>query len=290
MPAGVDRLKEAIRDVVGVERWFDLSNETLQLLLDEGFKPRSLAGAQLLTRAMCNHRTLDEPAAALERLVQLGAADIELESDGLSNVYGPDSHLENALFCQRGSLVAPMLARGALMTNGVPDQAKLDRAFWIAIVSRLLPQARLIWDAVPGLRPQLRYPDTSKKVAPLLSVVYLLGEWNVSNENNGAAMAQWLASLGADIRSKNAAGETLLHMAADKGDAELVRWLLEQGLSPNAADEDGRPAVVSAEEETTVMLLLDAGSVDEKFKPELKRRAEKNAWRRVLAWLDASKP
>lgn len=45
-----------------------------------------------------------------------------------------------------------------------------------------------------------------------------------------------------------ASGNTALHGAALRGDAELARWLLAQGADPHARDDEGKTALQRAEE------------------------------------------
>ena len=49
-----------------------------------------------------------------------------------------------------------------------------------------------------------------------------------------------LGKYGANIMAKDSSQRTLLHVAADKSDLEVVQILLDEGLDPNAADDIGQ--------------------------------------------------
>ncbi len=81
------------------------------------------------------------------------------------------------------------------------------------------------------------------------------------------AAAALLIERGADVNAFNRGGQTALHLAADRGADEVVRFLAEHGAEPDAKDRDGRtpldlasaakkqPANASGGRERTVALL-----------------------------------
>ena len=55
-------------------------------------------------------------------------------------------------------------------------------------------------------------------------------------------LAQVLLDAGADVNRQGEGGSTALHSAAQNGDEELIRLLLERGADPGLASADGRRA------------------------------------------------
>ena len=54
-------------------------------------------------------------------------------------------------------------------------------------------------------------------------------------------LATYLVAHGAEVeKAADSTGKTPLHRAAGKGDAELVMWLIENGLCINALDASGK--------------------------------------------------
>jgi len=69
--------------------------------------------------------------------------------------------------------------------------------------------------------------------------------------------------LSGNVNEVDENGQTALHMAADKGNNECVKILLEAGAHPNAADKEGinvLEAAVIGGSVAVVKLLLDAGA------------------------------
>jgi uncharacterized protein len=61
------------------------------------------------------------------------------------------------------------------------------------------------------------------------------------------SMARLLLDAGADVNGRGEGGFTALHAAAQNGDEELIRLLLERGADPElATDDDRRPADLAA--------------------------------------------
>ncbi len=68
-------------------------------------------------------------------------------------------------------------------------------------------------------------------------------------------LARLLLDAGADVNAQGEGGFTALHSAAQNGDAELVRLLLERGADPGLAAADGRrPADFAADESVRSLL------------------------------------
>ena len=68
-------------------------------------------------------------------------------------------------------------------------------------------------------------------------------------------LARLLLDAGADVDGRGEGGFTALHSAAQNGDEELVRLLLEHGADPGVATRDGmRPADLAANERVRELL------------------------------------
>jgi ankyrin repeat protein len=110
-----------------------------------------------------------------------------------------------------------------------------------------------------------------------------VGQWD------GLAIAQWLATLGCDIRSAGADGTTLLQIAAEAGDAKFVRYLLDQKIDPSTPGRYGLPALGSVEDEDVALILLEAGTDLSKMDEDgisFRRYAQGQHWSRVTRWLE----
>jgi hypothetical protein len=74
------------------------------------------------------------------------------------------------------------------------------------------------------------------------------------------------------------------------GDAQFVRFLLGQGMSPSTPGKYGLPALGSAKREDVAMVLLEAGTDMSHMNDSgwsFRHFAEDNHWGRVVEWLTA---
>ncbi len=96
---------------------------------------------------------------------------------------------------------------------------------------------------------------------------------------------------GCNIKAARADGDTLLHIAAEAGDAEFVRYLLTQGFDPSTAGQFNLPALGGTQDENGALILLEAGTdlarMDDSG-TQFRRYAEENHWKRVMDWLEAN--
>ena len=296
MPAEVTEFEVLVNRVSRADQWFNLSTFSLQKLLEEGFTVRSSEGARLLASSIGNDRGKDE--AAMLRLLELGAP---IEGGG-TEYYLEDKLIkwttfDWALQHRRASLVAPMIAQGALLSNGQRDPEKLGRAWRSAIVGGRLSAAKAVWDATPEMRPPLKFLDEDKdvygKVADRRSSPVLLLLENDSRLNGvweGLAIAQWLTGLGLDINARAANGKNLLQIAAEAGDVAMVRWLLANGVDPSAPGEYDHVALFNTEVEKIALILLDAGCRHDRLdgrRFDYREYAQSRGWKEVPNWLEA---
>jgi len=93
---------------------------------------------------------------------------------------------------------------------------------------------------------------------------------------------------GIECLQEAADGTTLLHIAAEAGDAESVRYLLAQGMDPSTPGKYDLPALGGTHDEDVAMVLLEAGADLTQLNEggyTFREYAEYNHWARVGAWL-----
>jgi hypothetical protein len=287
-PIALRRLAEEIDRRTGVHRWVDLSQETLDALQAEGFDFGSPAGRDLLVRSLRYGRNFD--AAAVGRLLELGvSAETPASPEG-------GTVLDTVLLRRHTALVEPLIERGVLLTDGKPDQAKIDSAFRAAIRGGLLAPAQRIWN-IAGTRPHpaLDFADTGRGKVPSLRrspVALLLVDPPFSYTNSEAEqIARWLGSLGNDLRSVSENGKTLMHAAVQNSDPGFMRFLLAQGLDPAVVGQSDLTKFSVRHGEDMALALLDAQLARRPggwaLPADFQAVAERQDWPRVMAWLEA---
>ena len=292
MPAAVVDFEESIDRVGRSNEWLHISEFALQRLKAEGFGFHTDEGVALLARAVTDEESHND--AAIQQLIELGVPVNTDMSPQTSHALGSGSILDEALRHQHGDLVDPLIARGQLKDHGQTSQLKLDRAFRAAIAGGRLAPVETLWNAGgPGQRPSLWFDDATDDLKPKhkqAPVTLSLGRSYFQKDNwEGMAIAQWLAARGCDLKATGVDGRTLLHIAADAGDAAMVRYLLGQGLSVSTPGRFGLPALGSAHDEDVVLALLEAGSdlaSVERDGYSLRKQAVDQHWMHVAQWLD----
>jgi hypothetical protein len=292
MPSAVSEFEDEVDKVAQSDRWQHLTAETVEQLKAEGFQFGSQAGAELLARTVANKESRDE--AAMRALIELGAplAVARKQAAGFSVTPGP--LVESALRNHHATLLQPLVARGALDTNGKRDEKKIDAAFRAAIQGGRLAGVKAVWDiAGSGTHPSLTFDDQSdddkptRKQSPV--TLFLMPPYG-DNDWQGLEIAKWLADQGCDLKARAANGETLLHIAAEAGDTRFVRYLLDQGLDASMPGEFDLPALGSTHDEDTALMLLEAGTDFSMMDgDQFLRYAKDNHWGRVVAWLKEHK-
>jgi hypothetical protein len=292
MPSTVSDFEDEVDRIAGSEGWIHLSEAAVAVLKEEHFNFTSQAGADLLARSVRNEETHDDQA--ILNLISLGAP-----IEGSRPSYGFEGRhhalIDEALKNQRAILIDPLIARGALDSNGVRDQHKIDAAFRASIAGGSLALVQKIWN-IRGNQPHpsLKFNDVSDEVKPVhkrVSVMLLLshppyekGPWG------GLGIAKWLIAQGCDMKDSKADGTTLLHIATEAEDLEFVRYLLEHGFDPSTPGRFGLPALGGAENEDVALLLLQAGTNMSKMNEDgfsFRNYAEGEHWGRVIEWLKA---
>ncbi len=290
MPVAIRDSENDIDKVAGTDNLIRLSPAGVKILQDEAFDFASQDAADTLARAAANDDSSDD---ALLALVELGAP----LDGGTADRFGPpDEHpvLWQALMHRHEALIEPLIARGALQTDGEPDQAKIDQAFQAAIAGgRLAPVQRLWREGGDTPHPSLTFTDASRddhKHSVTAPVTLLLTRSYGDNAWEGLDIAKWLVAQGCDVRAHGVDGDTLLHIAAQANAPDLVRYLLGLGMDPSTPGQYGLMALGGTSNEEVALLLLDAGADLGKWDGgvrDFRTYAERMKWNRVLAWLDA---
>lgn len=141
--------------------------------------------------------------------------------------------------------------------------------------------------------PSLSYIDSGRysegrKRAPVTSL--LLHQSYQTKPWDRLAITKWMQAKGCDIHAHGADGQTLLHVAAEAGDIQMVRNLLDQGMSASTPGAFSLPALGSAHDEDVALMLLEAVTDASKMDDggnRFRRFAVYNYWGRVVGWLDA---
>jgi hypothetical protein len=293
MPTSVSEFEGEVDKVAHSAMWLHLSGQALGKLRAEHFNFRSRAGAQVLARAVADAEAHNDKA--MLALLNLGAP---IDGAGRSTSHfwdTPGPIIEEALRNQRAILIDPLISRGALKTNGKPDQKKIDSAFRAAIVGGSLELVKRLWRVVgSNSHPSLTFDsvtDDEKPVHKKAPVTLLLARPTDQVDHwEGLAIAKWLVERGCDIKAARADGDTLLHIAAESDDADLVRYVVSKGVDASTPGQLGLPALSSAQDEDVAMVLLEAGTDMSRMDDtghQFRRYAEDNHWLRVLTWLRA---
>lgn len=293
MPAVVTEFEGEVDKVARADMWVHLSMATVEQLKSENFDFRSRDAATILARAIANEETLDNDA--ILTLIRLGTPITGARPARGMSYRGPtQSILDDALQNRRTTLIDDLVARGALITSGRFDQAKIDSAFRAAIAGGSLDAVKRMW-SVAGERshPSLTFVSRSedKKGASKLAPVTLVLEHHTyqSTPWDGLEIAKWLVSQGCNLKASAADGDTLLHIAAEAGDVSFVKYLLDQGIPASTPGRFGLPALGSAQNEDVALALLQAGtdlSMMNDAGNSFQKYAQENHWQRVMAWLD----
>ena len=285
-PAAVRKLAQDMTKHSGVDRWVRISPATLQSLQREGFDFASPAGRDLLVRSIRYQGNLD--SAALLQLLDLGAsAETPASSSGATVL---DIVLRRRLL----PLAAPLIERGVLMTDGKPDQKKIDSAFRSAIASGRMESAKLVW-RIAGTRPHpaLDFADVgrggtaSRRRSPV--VLLLEQDWG-DDDWEGVEIARWLETLGNDLSAVSEDRRTLMHIAAEAHDPDLMKYLLERHFDPAILGQKTLMAYSVKHGEEMALALLDAQALRAtgwELPTDYRKVAMLQDWRLVIAWLDA---
>lgn len=294
MPEHVIEFEKEVDEVAQAHQWIHIGSQAIDYLRADHFPFSSHEGGEVLLRAIADKDQKDNQA--ILQLMELGAPwSIQLDSnETFRDARG--SALTFALANQRVPVVNVLLEQGALRERGIVDQKKLDGAFRAAIQGGRLELVQEIWDAGGTLHPSLTYDDVSADPKPITKrapVTLLLSHPPYKTEPwDGLEITKWLIAKGCDIHAHGADGRTILHIAAEAGDAKMVRYVLDQGVSASTPGAFALPALGYTQNEDVVLMLLKAGTDLSKMDDGgkwLRQAAVSNHWVGVAGWLDAHK-
>jgi ankyrin repeat protein len=203
--------------------------EILKLLLDAGADPEaaiaSTGATPLVIAAGTGH--VDVVRALLAKHVHTDS--------------GQQPALHTAIVQGEGALMVPiLLAAGA--NPKLIDQTNGESPLHLAVKYRSLAAITALLDA--GVSPDL--PDKIGMTPIMLA--------------DRTAVADLLLARGAKLDSHDAKGHGALFTAAQRGDAEMVVWLLAHGADAHAADHDGVTPLHLTANGRIVRLLVAAGA------------------------------
>jgi hypothetical protein len=290
MPSTIKDFENTVDKVGRALEWTHLSMFSMEQLAAEHYNFRSQASADMLARATGNDNVHDE--SAIVRLVRSGAP-IEGGLTRNARQRRPEgSPIQAALENQLEHVANELISRGALRTADHLDPKKLDAAFRAAIRGGRLALVQKIWVQDTRQRPALAFDDVTDDEPARTQrsdVILLLSHHTYERRRwEGLQIAKWLVENGSDLRARAANGTTLLHIAAEAGDEELVRHLLAQGIDPSTPGRYELPALASTRDEDVAMVLLEAGTDPTRLNDggsTFLDYAEYNHWARVCAWL-----
>ena len=277
--------------------------EIVKLLLDRGATIELGAGDDAYGTPL--HRACWQGNLELVRLLLDRGAQINSENNG------HETPLGFAVGEGRIDVVRYLLDRGAdLNKSGLVASAALENRIEIAqlLLGRGAEAGKAIHYAaekgnLPLVQLLLRYPvdrslrdDESRTPLHLAAmcrdyerlhqyckIVDLLLEQGYSLEDSSSggrkvihlagnrAMLEHLLNRDADINTPSITGRTPLHQYCGGNDVEFIRFLLDHGANPNAADKDGTMPIHlavtrdSAEAKTIVEMLLQRGATLDVF-------------------------
>jgi len=296
MPSTISDFEDEVDLIARSSIWINLTRDAIEYLKAEGYDFSSPAAGDMLARAIANEGTHDDEA--MLSLIALGAPIDRPIPRGRPHLEVERSVIEEALLKRRAILIDPLIAKGALQTDGKPDQGKIDAAFRAAIRGGDLTFVQKIWEiAGDSQRPTLTFDGISSELSidsdsrarlrkPSPVTLLLSPPSNATRPWDGLAIAKWLAAQGCDLKAAAADGTTLLQIATEAGHADFVRYLLDQGIHTSTPGRSGLPTLDSAANEEVALILLEAGA-DTSRMSDFRDRAEAKHWTRVLAWLSA---
>ena len=261
MPSAVTKFMDAVDEAGGAHDFINLSSAGVTRLTSEAYDFTSQDAANLLANANANPDTKDEGILAL---IDAGAP---LRGGHQSFGFGAASAgdadlLSDAVSLNRGPIIDLLISKGLLMRDGQPDRVAIDAAFDASVGEGHLGVFQKLW----AFHPSLTYedsifppPDTGPGTKTSPVTLLLNNDYARTQDWDGLAIAKILLDHGCDINAGNGRAETLLHIAAKAGDADMVRYLLDHGAKVDALDEMGDAPLNASTDDAVSIMLLDAG-------------------------------
>lgn len=294
MPKALTDFMDAVDEVGRSDDFIHLSSFSVQRLEREGFDFKSQKGADLFYKAINGDKVRDD--AGLLRLIELGVPVMTGRPSKEEGRRSSDSPIDAALRHRHDGLIDPLLSRGALETGGKPNQVRIDSAFQAAIAGGRLAAVQRIWSQA-GTRPHPSLffkPQSFEGKKKRSSVTLLLKRDDGDTAWEGLEIAQWLIGQGCDLRASDADGKTLLDIAVEADDIPMVKYLIAQGVAPNAPTYGGSSALGGVDRDEDMAMLLIAHGADpwalQTDRYDFVGYSRGKGWTRVVAWMEAHKP
>lgn len=289
MPHAVSALEDEIDQIAGSTRWVSGTPETLALLEENGFDPRSSVGAELAAALALRTGITSTPDSATAALIEL-LLDRGVRLDATVKRPMPwgggDERPESRVVLGDWLLGQAVEARDTKLFAKLADRGLLARANQVVLTEMLhrgaacLPEiARALVKA--GADP--RHPPSNGSALTAVRKGY--GACDGRSEDEVVAIATALLELGVLTEARDDLGWTAL-MGVDS--PALARVLLAGHANLNARDKDGTTPLLSTDDDRVALILLRAGA-DPHVKDErgtLRERAVKQHMPATLAWLD----
>jgi uncharacterized protein len=195
--------------------------ELVGLLLDKGadINQANADGSTALALAIAGRRQ-----DVVQLLLERGASTAGLAPRG-------STLLATAAFGGDEQLVRVLLDHGC--DPNEPDGTGKGPLVY-ASAKALTPIVRMLLDA--GADVNRAYAHN------LTALMWAAGYPNIVAAPDGIATAELLAARGASIRAVDDRGRSALMIAAERGHAEMVRWLIAQGADASLRDGQGKTA------------------------------------------------
>ena len=283
IPDTVTAAETAIDDLAGTDRWIHVTPDGLADLDALHFNYAGAPGAALLINVLSDDQSDNAVVSALlDRHVSLAGSAPSSDPDTVK------LPLDAALETGRSDIVPALIKAGALLKDGKPDPARIDSALQAAVRNSDIDDVKTFG----AMHPALTYPyaytdystDPSTDRTKDISVLFLIDPDN----DNAAAIYQYLLSLGADPKARDQDNSTLLLKLGNN--VEIAKSLIGLGVDVNAKDNDGDTALLQVGNEDAALLLLQAGAdtgVQNDFGDDIFSQADFNDWSKVQVWLKA---
>lgn len=277
MPEAAQDLSYAVMEAANTGFWTRPTLATVAQLKSNGFDLGSRRSGQLLVQWVRNVQIKDE---VIQALMDEGAPRTQLVYDTRVREY--HGLVDGALWAGRVQIADTLIKKGALLSNGKVDIAKVNKAFGQAIDSGKLAAV----DLVVPFHPDMTFPDPDDPSLKV-SVLRRLGTVSSNCSADALPVAQRLIDLGGDVDAALSDGTTLLHACSQ--DIDAVRFLLDHGANIDAVDEDGNTPMATTYDEDVALLLLSRGADprQEAAAENLRFNVLKNDWSKVKVWLES---
>ncbi len=243
-------------------------------LLDRGasvFARDRVSNTALLYAAHSGHKELVE--LLLDRGADINHANLD-GSTALARAIARRRHDVARLLLERGASTAGLAPHGStlLATAAFEGDEQLVRVLLDHHSDPNEPDGTgkgpLVYAAAKGLTPIVQLlldagADVNRVYAHnLTALMWAAGYPNIVTAQDGLATAELLVAQGASIHAVDDRGRSALMIAAERGHAEMVKWLMEHGADAALRDKQGKTAAELASD-AAVLAALQMRAVDQ---------------------------